>query len=49
MAKPKIIAKKYQGDDCYSWAVFRDGDPFITGLSRSEAKYYRDEEKKKYT
>lgn len=37
----KITAKKYGGDDAYSWAVFRDSKPVFTGLSRSEVPYYK--------
>jgi hypothetical protein len=40
-AKPKITAKKFGGDDCYSWAVFINGRPAFTGLSRGEVAYYR--------
>lgn len=39
--KPKITARKYEGDDAYSWAVFIDGRPFVTGLSRREVHYYK--------
>ncbi len=39
--KPKITARKYQGDDLYSWAVFVNDRPVITGLSRSEVPYYK--------
>lgn len=37
-------ARKYMGDDRYSWAVFEKGcvNPIITGLSRFEVDYYRD-------
>lgn len=38
--------KKYMGDDIYSWAVFKNGIPILTGLSRSEAQYHRDQLKK---
>lgn len=38
---PKITARKYMGDDAYSWAVFRDGVPVFTGLSRSSLDYYK--------
>lgn len=34
----KWTYKKYMGDDLYSWAVFKDGRPFCTGMGRSEAK-----------
>jgi hypothetical protein len=30
--------KKYMGDDRYSWAVFRGGQPYATGMDRAEAK-----------
>lgn len=39
MAKWKI--KKYEGDDLYSWALFRDGVPVITGMGRMEARHER--------
>ena len=38
-----ITAKKYMGDDKYSWAVFLDGAPKVTGLSKNEIKYYQDQ------
>lgn len=43
--KPKITARKYGGDDAYSWAVFIEGQsrPFVTGLTRSEVAYYKSE------
>lgn len=44
--KIRITARKYQGDDLYSWAVFIDGRPFVTGLSRREVPYYRAEAEK---
>lgn len=37
----RITASKYQGDDHYSWAVFIDNMPFVTGLSKSEVPYYK--------
>ena len=40
MAK-KITARKYMGDDAYSWAVFVDGRPAVTGLSKREVPYYK--------
>lgn len=39
--KHKITARKYQGDDSYSWAVFVDGRPMMTGLTKSEVPYYK--------
>jgi hypothetical protein len=46
----KWTYKKYMGDDVYSWAVFRDGRPVMTGMGRTEAKLtkerYEREEKK---
>lgn len=35
----RVKIAKYMGDDAYSWAVFLDGRPVMTGLSRSEAQY----------
>jgi hypothetical protein len=35
------------GDDLYSWAVFVDGWAKWTGLSRSEAAYYKKIEQKR--
>jgi len=40
-AEKRVTAKKYGGDDQYSWAVFIDGKPWVTGLSRSEVPYYK--------
>lgn len=42
----KITYKKYMGDDLYSWAVFVNGRPVITGLNRRMAKYYADDMKR---
>jgi hypothetical protein len=39
----RVTARKYGGDDLYSWAVFLDGAPVMTGLSKSEVPYYRAE------
>jgi len=39
--KHKITSKKYMGDDIYSWAVFKNGRPIVTGCSRNEASYYK--------
>lgn len=39
--KRRISASKYQGDDHYSWAVFIDGLPFVTGLAKDEVSYYK--------
>jgi hypothetical protein len=39
----RITARKYEGDDAYSWAVFIDGKPMVTGLSRREVPYYKKE------
>lgn len=35
---------KYMGDDDYSWTIFNKytGQPLVTGLHKSEKKYYRD-------
>lgn len=37
----KVTMMKYNGDDCRSWAVFKDNHPVVTGLSRREASYYK--------
>ena len=46
-AKVRITCKKYGGDDEYSWAVFLDGRPVMTGESKSGAAYHRDELRKR--
>lgn len=39
----KVTARKWNGDDAYSWAIFRSDqhEPVTTGLSRPEVAYYR--------
>jgi hypothetical protein len=37
----RVTASKYEGDDAYSWAIFIDNRPFVTGLGRSETSHYR--------
>lgn len=37
----RVTARKYMGDDRYSWAVFLDGRPIVTGLSRDEVRYWK--------
>lgn len=37
----RVTARKYQGDDAYSWAIFVDGRPTVTGLSRREVTYWK--------
>ena len=37
----KITARKYEGDDSASWAVFVDGRPVVTGLTKREVPYYK--------
>ncbi|QZI85693.1 hypothetical protein CPT_Summit_037 [Stenotrophomonas phage Summit] len=44
---PKITARKYGGNDEYSWAVFIDGRPFVTGLSKREVPHYKAQAAKK--
>lgn len=44
--KVRVTIKKYMGDDSLSWAVFVDGRPKWTGLSRAEARHYRTLERK---
>lgn len=42
MKKPnRVTARKYEGDDAYSWAIFVDGRPRLTGLTRREVPYYK--------
>jgi len=38
----RFTYRKYMGDDCYSYALFDNGRPILTGLSLIEARYYRD-------
>ena len=33
--------RKYEGDDAYSWAVFVNNKPVVTGLSKGSIRYYR--------
>lgn len=40
-AMKRVTARKWGGDDAYSWAVFLDGRPGYTGLSQSSTRYYR--------
>lgn len=35
----RVKIRKYNGDDHYSWAVFVDGRPIITGLSQHSANF----------
>jgi hypothetical protein len=39
----KITAKKWNGNDKYSWAIFISGKnkPIITGLAKSEIPFYK--------
>jgi len=39
--KVTVTVRKYMGDDAYSWAVFANGRPVVTGLSRREASYHK--------
>lgn len=41
--KSRIMARKYGGNDSHSWAVFIDGEPMVTGLTRREVPYYKQE------
>lgn len=38
-----ITAAKYEGDCGACWAVFINGRPFVTGLTRSEVPYYKEQ------
>ena len=52
--KPKKLkyftTRKYEGDDAYSWAVFRKGvsTPICSGCSRNEARYHAEQIEKNY-
>jgi len=39
----QVTIRKYEGDDLYSWAVFRSDQigPVVTGLSKREAQYHQ--------
>jgi len=39
----KVTARKWNGDDAYSWAVFVQGqtEPVVSGLKRSEVEYHK--------
>jgi len=39
--KHGITARKYQGDDYYSWAVFLNGAPVYTGMSRRDVNHFK--------
>ena len=43
MAEIKVTARKYEGDDKYSWAIFRSDmrHPCYTGLSKPEVAHYK--------
>jgi hypothetical protein len=34
----KYTYAKYMGDDKYSWAVFRDGRVYTSGMTRADAR-----------
>jgi hypothetical protein len=38
----RITARKHGGNDDYSWAVFVDGHPAVTGLSKREVPYHKE-------
>lgn len=37
----RITARKYEGDDSESWAVFLDGTPVFTQMNRRSVPYYK--------
>lgn len=39
----RVTARKHDGDDVNSWAVFIDGVPMVTGLTWREVPYYKKE------
>jgi hypothetical protein len=47
----RFTIAKYYGDDLFSWAVFdrRTGQTVVTGCSRKEAQWHRDELEKMYS
>lgn len=42
MEIPKVTIRKYEGDDSYSWAVFRSDqkEPVVSGLTKPGASWY---------
>ncbi len=48
MKIPKLKIKKWNGDDSYSWAIFRSDqvDPIVSGLTKREASYHVEKIKK---
>jgi hypothetical protein len=46
--KVKVTARKFEGDDACSWAIFRSdrAQPVITGLSRREVSYHKEQVEK---
>ena len=42
MSAVRVTARKWNGDDAYSWAIFVDGRvrTDLSGLNRSQARYY---------
>lgn len=46
---PKVTMRKYGGDCRHSWAVFVDGFPKWTGMSRNEATWRLKKEKESKT
>jgi hypothetical protein len=44
MRLPSISIQKHEGDDNYSWAVFRSDqkEPIICGLSKISAQFYKE-------
>jgi hypothetical protein len=46
----KLVARKHNGDDAYSWAVFEKGNPtpIVSGCSRSEARYHKSQLEQMY-
>ena len=49
--KYKITTRRYGGNDSYSWAVFLNNVPKVTGVARKSLHYYKclvlEQEKKK--
>lgn len=36
----RVSSRKYEGNDQFSYAIFVDDKPFVTGLTLSEVRYF---------
>lgn len=46
--EPKVTVKKWNGDDSYSWAIFRNGEVVFAGLTKHQIPYYKEKAKQGY-